>query len=72
MGALEGAAALACDQYISLSEQNIIDCSGRDTYDTTEWCYIHIISYSECANIQAILSGAAIDSVTVHLNGGLY
>lgn len=27
MGALEGAAALACDQYISLSEQNIIDCS---------------------------------------------
>jgi hypothetical protein len=28
MGALEGAAALAQGKLVSLSEQNIIDCSG--------------------------------------------
>lgn len=29
MGALEGAWALANDELVSLSEQNIIDCSGK-------------------------------------------
>ena len=30
-GALEGAYALAHDKLVSLSEQNIIDCSGKES-----------------------------------------
>lgn len=29
VGALEGASALATDKLVALSEQNIIDCSGK-------------------------------------------
>ena len=33
MGALEGATALAKGTFTALSEQNIVDCSGKSTYN---------------------------------------
>ena len=38
VGALEGAYALAHDELVTLSEQNIIDCSGEP----------HMIEHSRC------------------------
>lgn len=41
VGALEGAHALAHDELVRLSEQNVIDCSGRSLKNGLRLCVYH-------------------------------
>ena len=48
VGALEGARALATGNFVALSEQNIVDCSGTFTFNTTTMArnVMHVASYT--------------------------